>query len=131
MKCLLDASIVLWSVAAKHKLSSRAVQVLSSDSSTLYLSSATAWEIAIKYALGNLPLHMQPAAFIAEVVRGLGLKPLDITFQHAIEAAQLPNHHRDPFDRMLIAQAKTENIVLLTADRIFEKYKLEQIYCGK
>jgi PIN domain nuclease of toxin-antitoxin system len=61
----------------------------------------------------------------------MSLRSLDITHLHALAVEDLPNHHRDPFDRMLIAQARTEGLVLLTADRIFEKYKVEQLFCGK
>ena len=131
MKLLLDTSIVLWSVAEKYKLNSRAAELLSSKASELYLSSASVWEIAIKYALGALRLHAAPEAFIPEVVGLLGMQSLDITSVHAIEAGRLPKYHRDPFDRMLIAQAQTEGLVLLTADRVFEKYKVEQFFCGK
>ena len=131
MRLLLDTSIVLWSVAERYKLNSRATELLSSKASDLYLSSATAWEIAIKYALGTLKLHAAPAVFIPEVIQGLGMHALDITPVHAIEAGRLPQYHRDPFDRMLIAQAQTDSLVLLTADRIFEKYKVEQVFCGK
>jgi PIN domain nuclease of toxin-antitoxin system len=131
MKLLLDTSIVLWSVAEDYKLNSRATELLSSNASELYLSSAAAWEIAIKFALGTLKLHSEPRVFIPEVLRELKMHALEITYIHAIEAGRLPQYHRDPFDRMLIAQAKTEGLVLLTADRVFEKYKVEQIFCRK
>lgn len=61
----------------------------------------------------------------------MDIHALDIAFVHAIEAGKLPQHHRDPFDRMLVAQANAEQMVLLTADRIFEKYKVELVFCGK
>ena len=131
MRLLLDTSILLWAVAEEHKLNSRAIELLSARSSELYLSSATVWEIAIKCALGSLKLHAVPGMFIPEVVRGMNMHALDINLVHAIEAGALPKHHRDPFDRMLIAQARTEKLVLLTADRIFEKYEVEQVFCGK
>jgi PIN domain nuclease of toxin-antitoxin system len=131
MRLLLDTSILLWSVAEQYKLNSRATELLSSKASDLYLSSATAWEIAIKYALGTLELHATPEVCIPQVIRGMNMQALNITYVHAIEAGRLPRYHRDPFDRMLIAQARSEGMVLLTADRIFEKYKVEQIFCGK
>jgi PIN domain nuclease of toxin-antitoxin system len=130
MRFLLDTSVVLWSVAEDYKLNSRAMELLSSKASELYLSPATAWEIAIKYALGTLPLHTAAKNFIPEAVRGMGLHTLDITLDHAIEAGQLPRHHRDPFDRMLIAQARLEKMTLLTADRVFQKYGVEMMFCG-
>jgi len=61
----------------------------------------------------------------------MDIHALGISLVHAIEAGKLPQHHRDPFDRMLVAQANTEQMVLLTADRIFEKYRVEQVFCGK
>jgi len=130
MKFLLDTSVLLWSVAEKPKLNSRAIRILSSAGSNLYLSSASVWEIAIKYAIGRLPLHVQPELFISEIHRKMGMRPLDIDYIHAIEAGRLPRHHSDPFDRMLIAQARTEGMTLLTADRIFQSYEVEQEYCG-
>lgn len=131
MSFLLDTSAMLWSVAEKHKLNSRADRLLSSRTSVLYLSSATGWEIALKYALGKLPLPMEPAAFLPEVIRGMGIHTLDITMLHATEAGRLPKHHRDPFDRMLIAQANVEGLTLLTGDHIFEKYRVNHIFCGR
>lgn len=131
MNYLLDTGVLLWAVAARHKLNARCMQLLSSRSATLYLSSATAWELAIKYALGKLPIHLEPADFVPQVMQGMELSSLDITFAHAVEAGGLPDHHRDPFDRMLIAQAQLEGLTLLTGDRIFQKYKVQQMFCGR
>jgi PIN domain nuclease of toxin-antitoxin system len=130
MKFLLDTSVLLWSVAERPKLNSRAIRILSLAGSNLYLSAASVWEIAIKYAIGRLPLHVEPELFVAEVHHKTGMRPLDIDHLHAVEAGRLPRHHGDPFDRMLIAQARTERMVLLTADRIFQSYEVEQEYCG-
>lgn len=131
MRFLLDTSILLWSVAEDHKLNARARTLLSATSSQLYLSSATAWEIAIKFAMGTLKLPFDPADFIPAVIRRMGLLCLDITPAHAIEASRLPQHHRDPFDRMLVAQARAEGLTLLTADAMIQKYDVDQIRCGK
>lgn len=131
MRFLLDTGVLLWSTAEEHKLNSRAKRLLSTRSSELFLSAASAWEIAIKYALGTLKLHAPPEVYIAEVLSGMDIHALDVSLVHAIEAGRLPQHHRDPFDRMLVAQANAEQMVLLTADCIFEKYKVEQVFCGK
>ena len=130
MKFLLDTSVLLWSVAERRKLNSRAVRILSLADSNLYLSAASVWEISIKYAIGRLPLHVEPELFVSEAQRKMGMRPLDIDYLHAVEAGRLPRHHGDPFDRMLIAQARTERMVLLTADRVFQNYDVEQEYCG-
>ena len=128
MKILLDTGMLLWAVADEHKLNSRAAELIRSKNSALFLSAASVWEIAIKYAIGKLPLHVEPEEFVPAAVTGLGIEALDITAAHAVAAGKLPKHHEDPFDRMLIAQANAENMVLLTADRIFEKYKVQYVY---
>jgi len=128
MRILLDTVVLLWSVAEEQNLNSRAAELILAKGSALYLSAASVWEIAIKYALGKLPLHVEPEEFIPEAVAGLGIETLDITAAHAVAAGKLPKHHEDPFDRMLIAQANAEGLVLLTADRIFEKYKVQYVY---
>lgn len=131
MRFLLDTSVILWSVAEEHKLNARALEAIRSKTDVLYMSAVSAWEIAVKYDLGDLRLHTEPVSFVPEVIRGMGMQVLDITPVHAIEAGRLPHHHRDPFDRMLIAQANVEGMTLLTSDRIFGRYELEQVYCGR
>jgi len=131
MKCLLDTSVFLWSLAAEHKLNLRAKDLLTSPSEELYLSAASSWEIAIKFALGSLPLPKAPTEFIPRALRSCAIRPLDITHEHALRAGELPAHHRDPFDRLLIAQSLSEQMTLLTADRVFQKYKVDLILCGK
>ena len=131
MKCLLDTSVFLWSLAAEHKLNPRAKDLLTSSSAELYLSAASSWEIAIKFALGSLPLPKAPSEFIPRVLRSWAIRPLNITHEHVLRAGELPAHHRDPFDRLLIAQSLSEQMTLLTADRVFQKYKVDLILCGK
>ena len=131
MKCLLDTSVFLWSLAAEHKLNPRAKDLLTSPSAELYLSAASSWEIAIKFALGSLPLPKAPSEFIPRVLRSWAIRPLNITHEHVLRAGELPAHHRDPFDRLLIAQSLSEQMTLLTADRAFQKYKVDLILCGK
>jgi PIN domain nuclease of toxin-antitoxin system len=131
MKCLLDTSVLLWSLAAEHKLNQRAKDILTSPATELYLSAASSWEIAIKFALGSLTLPEAPSAFIPQALRSWAIQSLDITHEHALRTGELPAHHRDPFDRLLIAQAMAEEMTLLTADRVFQKYKIDLIFCGK
>jgi PIN domain nuclease of toxin-antitoxin system len=131
VKCLLDTSVVLWSAAEKNKINSRAMELLSDQSSVLYLSSASVWEIALKFALGDLRLHAAPAVLVSQLIQDLQMQPLSIAYQHAIEAALLPRHHSDPFDRMLIAQARSERMILFTSDRIVKKYDVEIVLCGR
>jgi len=131
MKYLLDTSIFLWALGAEHKLNQKARDLLSSSASELYLSAVSSWEIAIKFALATLVLPKPPSRFIPNAIGLLALRSLDITHFHSLAAGELKLHHRDPFDRMLIAQTRTENMVLLTADRTFLKYEVKTMFCGK
>jgi PIN domain nuclease of toxin-antitoxin system len=131
VKYLLDSNVFLWSSGAPEKLNRQATTILSSGSSEVYLSAASSWEIAIKFALRLLKLPSPPSQFIPHAMRVLALRPLDITHFHSVAAGELPRHHRDPFDRMLIAQARSETMVLLTADSAFAKYDVETVFCGK
>jgi PIN domain nuclease of toxin-antitoxin system len=131
VKYLLDTSVLIWGVAAPDKLNKQATGILSSTASELYLSAATTWEIAIKFALGSLTLLRPPSEFIPQAIHDLALRALDITHFHALAAGELPRHHGDPFDRMLIAQAQFETMVLLTADTAFRRYDVETVFCGK
>ena len=131
MKYLLDTNVFLWSNGAPEKLNKQAITVLSSGSAEVYLSAASSWEIAIKFALRSLRLPSPPSQFIPHAMRVMALRSLDITHFHSVAAGELPRHHRDPFDRMLIAQARSETMVLLTADTAFRKYDVETVFCGK
>ena len=131
MKYLLDTNVFLWSNGAPEKLNRQAITVLSSGSAEVYLSAASSWEIAIKFALRSLRLPSPPSQFIPHAMRVMALRSLDITHFHSVVAGDLPRHHRDPFDRMLIAQARSETMVLLTADTAFRKYDVETVFCGK
>jgi PIN domain nuclease of toxin-antitoxin system len=130
VKYLLDTSVFLWSAGAPEKLNKQATSLLSSNASELYLSAASSWEIAIKFALGSLTLLKPPSEFIPYAMRALALRSLDITHFHSLAAGELPRHHRDPFDRMLVAQARSETMVLLTADSTLTSYDVETVFCG-
>jgi PIN domain nuclease of toxin-antitoxin system len=131
MKFLLDTNVFLWGLAEEHKLNSSAQEILESSLSELYFSAAGSWEIAIKFALGSLPLPKPPSEYIPYALRVWAVRALEITHEHALCAGELPIHHRDPFDRMLIAQAISEQMTLLTTDRVLQKYKVDLIFCGK
>lgn len=130
MKYLLDTNVLLWGLTAEHKLNSRAQEILKSSASELYFSAAGSWEIAMKYALGGLTLPKPPSEYVPYALRLWAVRGLDITQEHALRAGELPAHHRDPFDRMLISQAVSEKMTLLTADRVLQKYKVDLIFCG-
>jgi len=90
----------------------------------LLLSAASSWEIAIKYALGRLPLPLPPLEYVLSRMETSGTSPLAVQHSHALQAGSLPRHHADPFDRLLIAQAQLEDLSILTADRQFEAYQV-------
>lgn len=131
MNYLIDTSVFLWSRSAESKLNDKAQHILVSASSTLWFSAASSWEIAIKYRLGSLRLSKEPAKFLATAMRTWGIRSLDMSHAHALLAGSLPLHHRDPFDRMLVAQAQLEGMVLLTSDLIFKRYEVEAVFCAR
>ena len=131
MRYLLDTSVFLWSVGAPERLNRRASSVLSSVLSEVYLSAASSWEIAIKFALRALRLPGPPSQFVPHAMRILSVRSLEISHFHSLAAGALPPHHRDPFDRMLIAQARSEKMMLLTADEVIAKYDVQLMFCGK
>ncbi len=122
MKLLVDTQAWLWMLSDPDRLSRRARRLISRSDSELYLSAASAWEIAIKWTLGKLTLPADPAEYVASRIEQSGVIPLPIKHTHALQVARLPSHHRDPFDRLLIAQAMIEHLVLLTGDRQLESY---------
>ena len=131
MKYLLDTSVWLWSLTASERLNQKSRHLLSSGSEDLYLSAASSWEISVKSALGKLQLPEAPARYVPKRLAAQGIRPLSITHAHALAVSELPLHHSDPFDRLLIAQARTESMIILTADRAFERYSVEVLWCGQ
>ncbi len=118
MQVLLDTQVFLWFVADSPRLKRRARKLIG-DAQRVFVSSASIWECCIKIALGRL--EVDPAALVAGI-EGSGFDPLAITPRHALATATLPNLHKDPFDRLLIAQATTEGLIFLTADRTLQGY---------
>lgn len=118
MRLLLDTHILLWLMSGDRRLTARArSQIVAA--SEVYASSASIWEIAIKWKLGKLPQHPGMVAAKLDVA---GLHELPVTNAHVLATADLPLHHRDPFDRLLIAQAQSESMRLLTADARLAPY---------
>ena len=107
------------------KLSQTARELIGDGRNTVYWSAASSWEVSIKYALGRLPLPEAPEIFLPSEIAQNRVEPLPIIDVHAFRAGQLPRHHLDPFDRMLVAQAQLESLVLLTNDRQLILYDVE------
>jgi PIN domain nuclease of toxin-antitoxin system len=130
MKYLLDTSIWLWSVGSVEKINRVGRELLADGAQEFYLSAASSWEIGIKAASGKLDLPESPVTYVPKRLADQGIIPLPILHQHALAVYDLPKHHSDPFDRLLIAQAQMEEMVILTADSVFRKYKVPLVWCG-
>ncbi len=130
MSYLLDTQVFLWFFETPERLSPEAIEALTDSDTTLYLSPASAWEIAIKWQLGKLTLPYPPQRYVPSRVALLLAKTLPITIEHTLAVAELAPHHRDPFDRLLVAQAVHDGMVLITADRIFERYPVAMLWAG-
>ena len=122
MKLLLDTQCWLWWFAQPERLSEEAIAHIANETNELWFSVASVWEMSIKVAIGKLPLPEPIDSYISTRMVQLGTRTLEITATHALRAAALPLHHRDPFDRMLIAQAQLENMTLVSADLMFRQY---------
>ena len=122
MNLLLDTHVWLWMVAQPDRLRPSTRALLEAAENDLFLSAASSWEMAIKYARGNLPLPEGPESFVPPRLVRDAVRPLPITHPHALRVAALPPHHRDPFDRLLVAQALVEGMSLVTADQALEVY---------
>lgn len=131
MKYLLDTMVWLWSVGPTDKINRAGLDILADGEQELYLSAASSWEIAIKTRLGKFDLPEAPLQYVGSRTVAQGIRPLSITQNHTLRVFDLPLHHKDPFDRLLISQAMAEGMTILTADRAFRKYPVELVWCGK
>jgi PIN domain nuclease of toxin-antitoxin system len=130
MRILLDTHAWLWCLEEPQRLNRTARNLVNDPDNQLFLSVASAWEMAIKYALGKLPLPAPPVEFIPSRLARDGVLGLPVNLSHALRVAALPHHHRDPFDRLLVAQAQVERLTLLTADPHFRMYDVEVVGAG-
>ena len=121
MRLLLDTHVLIWWDEGA-RLSREATSAIR-EAEQVYVSAVSAWEIAIKTALGRLA----PTRTVAEAVAESGFEELPVRLRHAEALVALPRHHRDPFDRMLIAQARAERLTIVTRDRAFEAYEAPRL----
>ncbi|MFZ0477919.1 MAG: type II toxin-antitoxin system VapC family toxin [Terriglobales bacterium] len=131
MKFLLDTMVWLWSVGEVGRLNQSARELLADPEQELYFSAASVWEIAIKAGLGRLELREPPRLLVPRETARQRLRPLPVTYSHALGVYDLPLLHGDPFDRMLVAQARSEELTLMTADRELRKYPVELFWAGR
>ena len=130
MKILLDTHCWLWWFLAPERMSERAKEIIAEPRNELFLSAASAWEIAIKCGLGKLSLPSPPEQYVPDRMSLQGMQALPIHHSHALQVAVLPKHHSDPFDRLLIAQAQMERLTLMTADPQFRPYAVDLLWAA-
>lgn len=128
MRVLLDTQCWLWMAAAPERFSEPSRALIENTDNELYVSAATAWEIAIKHSLGKLRLPEPPVRYVPARMGTLRTLALSVEHAHALQVSVLPLHHRDPFDRLLIAQAQVEDLPILTADPLFSRYDVALIH---
>ena len=130
MKVIIDTHCWLWLCVSPERISESVLERLSDKGTLRLLSSASVWEIAIKYQLGKLPLPVHPRDFVPTRLETTQTEMLSISGLHALRTADLPQHHRDPFDRMIIAQALVEGVPVVTVDPHFNLYDVELLPVG-
>ena len=128
MRVLVDTHVFLWWVEGDRALSAKARNALADPGNECLLSLASVWELAIKISLGKLRLALPVRRYVAEQVAANGFRLLDIGLAHIGRVETLAMHHRDPFDRLLVAQALEEKLPVATADLVFRKYGVKRIW---
>ena len=121
MRLLIDTHVLLWWLSDDRKLAKTAREIIANPDNDVLVSSASVWEISIKTALGRLEIALDD---LESAIARNGFRPLPIGFRHALTAGRLPAVHRDPFDRILVAQASVEELRVVSHDRVFERYGL-------
>lgn len=128
MKYIIDSHTFLWYSILDERISTELYALISDIENEIYLSVASVWELSIKYQLKKLELPVEPGIFIIEQMSKNEILPLEINLYHALEVSKLPYHHKDPFDRILVAQSLIENIPIITRDDKFKDYGVQVIW---
>jgi PIN domain nuclease of toxin-antitoxin system len=129
MSYLLDTHVLIWLLAGSPDLSQHVLDILSDPRHAVSVSVASAWEMAIKVGLGKLELPPDVRHWLPGELAAADLSVLPVTLEHALGVERLPRHHADPFDRLLIAQARAGGHTLVSADRIFDRYDVPLLRC--
>ena len=127
MRFLLDTQVWLWTLTADERLGPKARTLIAAQKNEPLLSAASAWEIAMKFRIGRLALPSDPESFVAPRLLRDGIGTLAVEARHALRVASLPEIHRDPFDRLLVAQAQIEDLPIVTADPVIGRYDVTVI----
>ena len=128
MKLLLDTHALLWWLDGDQQLSANSRSYIANPANPVLVSAASAWEIATKVRIGKLPGAVEVAERFIEVVREQDFSLLSISAEHARQAGLFPGNHRDPFDRMLIAQSQIEGLVLVSNERLFDQFGIRRLW---
>lgn len=128
MMFLIDTHTFIWYVTDNSRLSNQVLELINDENNQIFLSIASVWEMGIKHGLGKLTFNLLFETFITQQISINDFTVLDIKISHITAVTQLPLHHRDPFDRMLIAQAMVENIPIISADIIFDAYPIQRLW---
>ena len=128
MKALLDTHAFLWWILDNPRLSGAVRDFLADPGNTIYLSAASGWEMAIKCSIGRLTLPVHPESFVEQQMEINNLTPLPIQMSHGLYVHKLPAIHKDPFDRLLVAQSMIENLLLISRDSVFKQYPVSLLW---
>jgi PIN domain nuclease of toxin-antitoxin system len=128
VKFLIDTHCWLWQLSAPERLRPEVLDLLSEPTNEVYLSVASVWELVIKHSLGKLVLPLPPERYVPERMGRLGQLTLPIEQRHVLRVAGLPPHHKDPFDRVLVAQAMADDLTIVTADRAMTMYEARIVW---
>ena len=128
MRYLLDTHVLLWWMVDDEQLSASSRTVIGGPDNELFVSSASAWEISTKHRLGKLPEAGEIVRDFGDLLQRAHMMPLSVSIEHALKAGALPAHHRDPVDRMLIAQSAIEEMPIITKDPAFAAYGVELVW---
>lgn len=131
MRFLIDTHCWLWAVRTPDRLSPKAIGMIESAENKIVLSVISTLEIAIKVSIGKLHLPEPADDFVYSQMAALSMTSLPLYLSHSLRVAELPHHHRDPFDRLLVAQAQIEHMPFMTADEAITEYDVEVIWAGK
>lgn len=128
MRLLLDTHVFIWLMVDSPRLGRSVTDIFETEGNRLYFSVASVWEIAIKRRLNELDFIGESLNAVHQLLHDARIEVLPITVEHALAVADLPLHHRDPFDRMLAVQAKAEDIILVSKDEVFDAYDVRRLW---
>ncbi len=131
MTYLLDTHVFLWLLGSPERIRPELLVQLRDGRTTLLLSAASSWEIAIKWAVGRLPLPAPPEDYVPDRMRRLSIVGLAISHAHVLRTTTLPPHHRDPFDRLLVAQAQLDELTIVTVDPALADYDVRTVHADQ